>query len=135
MLLGIFFITNVFDSRALSAIIGREWQYSWEWLMAVGGACGLVGISIRKDLEDGLLLESAGAGSSSVGLFVYTASIMYTYGTSSFTWLLLLVLGLGCALRSWQSSADRRMAQRLAMRAEANRKMIEHPGREMEGNE
>lgn len=131
-LLGVFFVLDVFDSTALNRVIGREWQYLWEWMMVIGGGTGIAGIYLRNDLEDGLLLECVGSGSSALGLGVYTLCIVDVFGNSSLVWLLFTVLGLGCVWRSVQAYRDRNLAIALGRRADA---VLARRAAEQEGNE
>lgn len=114
MLMGVFFLTGVFDSVALDGAIGHDWQIAWQLLIALGGAVALAGVAWpQKRLEDGLMLESTGAAATGCGLTVYSVALLLAGGWSTAAWLLLLILAVGAWWRSVQARSDARRIEQL----------------------
>lgn len=109
LLLGVFFLGDVFDSQAISATVGYGWQIAWEWLLTLGGATALAGVACpQRWLDEGLVTEGIGALSSAFGMGVYSIAVVQVAGWSVPVWAVFGVLAGGCLWRWAQTRADTR---------------------------
>ena len=113
LLMGAFFVSGLFNSQAISSVVGPGWQTAWEWQLLIGGVLTLVGVIWPWDLDEATGLEQAGAVLGATGFLTLAAAIVQVAGWANPSWVIYGVLAVSLFGRTFQIWWGKRQITRL----------------------
>lgn len=113
--IGLFFLTGLFESAATASVTTSGWQLAWEWEVFAGGIVGFAGAAwpTSKHLDDALNAEALGALLSGFGFATWALTAAVQSQWASPAAVVFGIVALGFLVRCWQASRDRRRWLRL----------------------